>query len=125
MTTSNFLKGKSLYLFVIFFLILFSCTSGVEKSSDQDISQDDFQTPKLIQQELINKISGDPEEYALYNSIMAEGPLIPGIFQSAVPQGMAYYEEADLMLISNYMFDGRPSCITAVKMSDGLIKKTL
>jgi hypothetical protein len=125
MTISNLIKKKPLYLLTISLFILFSCTSGSEKTSEQHENKQNFQVPKLVQQEIVVGNSNDYEEYDLYNRIREEGPVIPGIFQATVPQGMAYYPDEDLMLISNYMFDGRPSCITAISMTDGLLKKTL
>ena len=126
MTISNLIMKKPLYLLAISFFILFSCTSRSEKTSVWDNrSEQSFQVPKLVQQEIVVGNSNDSEEYDLYNRIREDGPLIPGIFQAAVPQGMAYYSNKDLMLISNYMFDSRPGCITAISMSDGLLKTTL
>ncbi len=125
MLISNFNMKKPLYLLIVLLSVFLSCTSGSEKTSEQDENKQNFQVPKLVQQEIVVGNSNDYEEYDLYNRIREEGPVIPGIFQATVPQGMAYYPDEDLMLISNYMFDGRPSCITAISMTDGLLKKTL
>ena len=125
MKNSNLLKKIPLYLPALLLLISFSCTSDSKQTPVQNKDEENFQVPKLTQQGIVSKEPGDSEEYTKYNSIRDEGPVIPGIFQSAVPQGMAYYSEADLMFISNYMFDGRPSCITVLTMADGLLKKVL
>ena len=125
MMISNIQKKIPLYSLIVLFLIFLSCTSGSGKTPEQDKNEQNFQIPKLAQQEISPEESSDREEYSLYNGIMEKGPLIPGIFQAAVPQGMAYYSNEDLMLISNYMFDGRPSCITAVSMEDEKLIKTL
>jgi len=116
---------KILLPLIVLSIILISCTSRTENTSSQDTSEQNFQIPKLTQQEIVSKESGYSDEYTVYNSIRDEGPVIPGLFQSAVPQGMAYYAEADLMFVSNYMFDGRPSCITVLTMTDGLLQKIL
>ncbi len=116
---------KLLYLLMVLVLIFFSCTTTSEKVSEMNKSDQNYQVPKLVQQEMTAEDSGFLEEYSLYNSIREEGPIIPGIFQGAIPQGMAYYKSEDIMLVSNYMFDGRPSCITAISMSDGSLEKTL
>ncbi len=123
MIINNITKIISLYFLILIFLI--SCISESGKTPEQDKNEQNFQIPKLAQQAISAEESGDREEYSLYNSISVEGPLIPGIFQAAVPQGMAYFSNEDLMLISNYMFDSRPSSITAVSMADDLLKKTL
>jgi len=125
MIGANLITKKPLYFVMVLVLIFFSCTTSSEKVSEMDKSDQNYQVPKLVQQEMVAEDSGTLEEYSLYNSIREEGPLIPGIFQGAIPQGMAYYESEDIMLVSNYMFDGRPSCITAISMSDGSLEKTL
>ncbi len=124
MLTGNFFKIVG---FCSFLLVIFSssCTSYLNKKWEESSSKNSFKTPELVQQEIPSDNLSNLEEYKLYNSSLEKGPLIPGIFQSVVPQGMAYYKEADLILISNYMFDSRPSCITAVSMADGLLEKTL
>lgn len=84
----------------------------------------DFSAPPLVQQR-INEESVLPEEYGTYGEFYEKGALIPGLFQGAVPQGMAYDREHGLFIISNYMFDGRPSCLTVVSENDGTLQKTL
>jgi hypothetical protein len=65
----------------------------------------------------------DEAKYPEFLSLREEGPVIPGIFQEAVPQGLAYLASQDMLLISNYMDDGRQSCITAVSMASGDLVK--
>ena len=125
MLIGKFVKKKPSYLLIVLLLISFSCTSGSVETSEQDKSEQSFDIPKLVQQEILAEDSSDLEEYGFYNISMEKGPVIPGIFQGAVPQGMIYYHDEDLMLVSNYMFDSRPGCITAISMADGLLKKTL
>ncbi len=125
MTNSNMQKAIPLYLATVLILSFFSCSSGSKQTSVHNKNELNFQIPKLAQQEIASDDSGESEEYSLYDGIRSDGPVIPGIFQSAVPQGMAYYAEADLMFLSNYMFDGRPSCITTVNMANKLLQKTL
>ena len=122
---SNFFNKGSLSFFLLIFLIFSSCKSGSEKVGEQNTGKLFFGVPELVQQELQSEEFLNSGEYSFYISHFKKGPVIPGLFQSAVPQGMTYYSDKDLILISNYMFDTRPSCITAVSMSDGLLKKTL
>ncbi|MBI9098620.1 MAG: hypothetical protein JEY91_09070 [Spirochaetaceae bacterium] len=56
------------------------------------------------------------DDFSDYIRIVSDGPIIPGLFQGAVPQGMAYNSPEDRLLISHYMFDGRPSCISVISM---------
>ncbi len=54
-----------------------------------------------------------------------EGPLIPGLSGSLVPQGMAYYPDGDLLIISNYSDDGGGGALTLASMSDEKYEKTI
>lgn len=124
MLPGNSIKLIGIYHLIFILITLASCISN----SDMELMHNNenfYGIPELLQQEISAEISVNHEEYGFYSSRIDKGPIIPGIFQSAVPQGMAYYDETDLMIISNYMFDGRPSCLTVVNMSDGLLKKTL
>ena len=114
-----------LHLLVISLPFLFFCAVASSNVSEQDRNKPVNHDPQLIQQEIADRDFDKSKIYTQYNRLRREGPVIPGIFQSAVPQGMAYHKKADLILISNYMFDQRPSCITVVSMTDGLLKKTL
>lgn len=74
-------------------------------------------------------IEGDshlPEEqFTEYRDLMQPGPIIPGLFQAVVPQGLAYIPEARLLLISNYMFDGRTAAITCVSLGNDTVNGRL
>jgi len=67
----------------------------------------------------------DPSAYPVFAAMSEPGPQIPGIFRGLVPQGMAYYGTADLMLISSYADDRRASRVFAVRMTDGSVQKEL
>lgn len=47
------------------------------------------------------------------------GPVIPGLSQGAVPQGLVLIPEKDRMLTSHYFDDGRPSCIVSTDWKSG------
>ena len=63
--------------------------------------------------------------YLDFAAVAEPGFIIPGLGQNAVPQGIAYIKSANLIIISNYTSDGRPSCITAVDMKTGKLVKTV
>ena len=46
------------------------------------------------------------------------GPIIPGLRQGAVPQGLTFAPERNRLLISHY-FENAPSCISALDVSTG------
>jgi hypothetical protein len=73
----------------------------------------------LLQKEIGNPEELPPDVFFDYLAHLSPGPVIPGIFQGAVPQGMAYIPSADTMVISNYMDDGAPSVLTMVSMGNG------
>jgi len=123
MIHGKYLNKSGIFFLLLTFLIFFSCKTGSEKAVGQITEKLSFGVSELVQQELSDEDFLDTGDYSLYISISEKGPIIPGLFQGTVPQGMAFYSEEDLMLISNYMFDGRPSCITSVKMSTGLLEK--
>ena len=54
-----------------------------------------------------------------------EGPLIPGMMQALVPQGMAYWENENLMIISNYMSDESAGVLSFVNMENGQLEKSI
>jgi hypothetical protein len=49
----------------------------------------------------------------------ALGPVIPGLRQGAVPQGLAYWDKAGWLFISCYFENDRPSVVTAVDVNTG------
>ncbi len=64
-------------------------------------------------------------DYTAYNTDHTDGPLIPGLYEGAVPQGMAYDSEKEIMFISNYMFNGKPSSLSVLSMKTGNFTKVL
>ncbi len=64
-------------------------------------------------------------DFSDYLSSASNGPVIPGLYQGAIPQGLAYSKSLDLLFISNYMFNGTPSSISIVSMKDGTFLKVL
>ncbi|HLO02897.1 MAG TPA: lamin tail domain-containing protein [Symbiobacteriaceae bacterium] len=77
----------------------------------------------ITQQELIGAEYGDLYP-AFWNSSTA-GPIVPGLTEDLVPQGAAYWADQDLLLLSNYLDDGRPTVLTLVKATSGALVKTL
>lgn len=102
---------------IISIMSLISCRT-TEKGSK------DFIEPQFIQQMFDEKAKID-QRYKEYSSLLKPGPVIPGLFQGAVPQGLAYFQENEWLLISSYMFDERPANLAIVSMEDKKHIKTL
>ena len=65
-----------------------------------------------------------PESMLLDGSEL--GPIIPGLQQSAVPQGLAYSNVYDLLFISYYFEDKQhPSAVAVIRRADGEAIQTL
>ncbi|MEK6249272.1 MAG: hypothetical protein N2C12_13905, partial [Planctomycetales bacterium] len=52
------------------------------------------------------------------------GPVIPGLREGAVPQGLAYWKQIDAYLLSHYFDGGRPSCLTVIDRESGKLLGT-
>lgn len=84
------------------------------------VAQQPGQTgPKLI----------DTKGYAaLYKDmwkISEDGPVIPGLEKSLVPQGLAYWQEKGWLIVSNYADNAEPSVLTIVDADTGAAVKTI
>nr|WP_249317132.1 lamin tail domain-containing protein [Bacillus sp. FJAT-50079] len=80
---------------------------------------------QLITQEERSFIEKDPAYHKLWD-ISKDGPIIPGLAQDLIPQGMTYYEPKDWLLIVNYLENDRPSTITIVDATtEELVKSVL
>lgn len=112
------------YLIPLFsILLVFSCTSEKQQQKDKTTSQQKqyvFSQQPLTEQKLPSGAS-----YADYLQFHSDGPEIPGLYQGAVPQGMAYDSQNERMFISNYMFNGKPSSISIVSMKNGKFIKVI
>jgi len=53
-----------------------------------------------------------------------QGPVIPGLHQNAIPQGLTYVPAKDRIIISHY-FDQAPSRVSVVDNSDGKITSSI
>lgn len=80
---------------------------------------------QLITQEQRSFPEKDPRYEDLWK-LSEDGPIIPGLAQDLIPQGLTYYKKEKWLLVSNYLEDGRPSTITIVNERTGdLVKSVL
>lgn len=111
------MKPSLFALLLLLGSILFSCAGQPEVA-------DPFSLPVGEPKLLVQREIGSPEVlptdiFSDYLACMSPGPVIPGIFQGAVPQGMALLPSTDTMVISNYMDSGEPSVLTLLSMKTG------
>lgn len=84
------------------------------------------QSPAPVTQEEIGDVSRkDSMNYKRFFEISTEGPVIPGLRQDYIPQGLAYDLEKNWMLISYYRKDGGPSMLSIVDLASGRMVKAL
>ena len=75
----------------------------------------------ITQEERTSNLN-DPKYQTVWD-ISVEGPVIPGLVQDLIPQGMTYYKEKDWLLTVYYRNDERPGVLTVVDAkTDQLIK---
>ena len=102
-------------------LLLGSCSHSTHTiSGTQSAPVPAPRPPPLVQTEMESKAALKTlpaETFAEYLSYTQPGPVIPGLFQAAIPQGMDYVPAADAFIISNYMFDGRTAVLTITAAS--------
>ncbi|RKX90653.1 MAG: hypothetical protein DRP59_09560 [Spirochaetes bacterium] len=67
----------------------------------------------------------DSPEYEKYLEVSSNGPVIPGLYQGTIPQGLAYGKADDLIFISGYPFYRTSSTISVLSGKDGRFIKVL
>jgi hypothetical protein len=77
------------------------------------------QTPRLIQAKPRSSSKLKPPAVKF-----SAGPVIPGLQQGAVPQGIGYASAHKKLIISHY-FDNRPSCLSVLNSSTGALVATI
>lgn len=109
--------GKRFWSIVIplfmFSLSFFSCQSTVPH------------LPVFKQQDIVPSPVLPQNHFDQYLSHRQLGPIIPGLFQAAVPQGLAYLPKEEMFLTSNYMLDGRTAALVLISVKEGLHKGKL
>ena len=92
-----------------------------EKSTPLKVTPDH----QLITQEERSFSEKDPAYQGLWD-ISIDGPVIPGLAQDLIPQGIAYYKKKDWILTVNYLENGRPGTLTVVDATtEELVKSVL
>jgi len=114
---------KTGFLFFLFISILSSCVvTRDEGNHRKDQPQDHVE---MAQVSVVDTVFDGSFIFRPFVERREEGPLIPGLADTAVPQGMAYWSEQDLMIISNYRSDKKAGVLTLIRMEDGHFIKWL
>jgi hypothetical protein len=64
-------------------------------------------------------------KYAKFRAISSMGPVVPGLMQDLVPQGLAYWPEQGWLVISYYTKAAQPSALAIVDARTGKLVKGL
>ncbi len=110
---------KIFLLLLIPLILLLSCIHHKHNKSEAK-SAPASRPPSLLQTEMEIEAAMKTlpaKTFAEYLSYAHPGPIIPGLFQGAIPQGLAYLPQANRFLVSNYMFDGRTAALTLIAAS--------
>ncbi|MBU5445324.1 S-layer homology domain-containing protein [Paenibacillus sp. MSJ-34] len=79
---------------------------------------------QMITQEQRADHPKDPAYQTMWD-VSAEGPVIPGLKQDLVPQGLAYDQEHHWLLVVAYLNDGRPATLSIMDAGSGSLLKSV
>jgi len=97
-------------------------TSGNESPRSPAVTAMPSHQPVTQQERTVHPRS--PAYQTLWD-ISDDGPVIPGLAEGLVPQGLAYLEDENWLVTVNYMDDGRPGVVSAVDAATGELVKSL
>lgn len=101
--------------------------TGVDRS-DLESPKSDVVTATPFHQK-VTQVERTPNpldsKYKMLWDISEEGPVIPGLKQDLVPQGIAYYKEKNWILAVYYMDDGRPGTLSVLDEASGKLLKSV
>ncbi|GIP37684.1 hypothetical protein J31TS4_09640 [Paenibacillus sp. J31TS4] len=86
----------------------------------EKVTVGDFTQEKVITKEYIV-----PSTYKKFFAASEAGPLVPGLQQGIIPQGMTYLKEKNWLIISYYRDDKQPSLVSVTDLNTGKLIKTL
>jgi len=109
------------FLLFISVLFLLSCS----EKTDTRQSADAIENNEVSQQSIVDTSFEGSMLYKQFREGRTEGPIIPGLLHQLVPQGMAFQEDENAMIISNYMSDDTAGTLTFISMDTGLFEKVL
>ncbi|GIP35244.1 lamin tail domain-containing protein [Paenibacillus sp. J2TS4] len=93
----------------------YASTMAVEEEPGEEITQEELG--------MIHRVQSP--NYRDLESVSELGPVIPGLMQGLIPQGIAFYEAMDWIIVSYYRDNGKPSMVSVVDKSTGELVKSL
>lgn len=79
----------------------------------------------FTQEKVIEGSRAVPPAYERFLSMGSLGPVIPGIKQGTVPQGIAYMEKQNWLIVSSYRYDGGSAVLAVIDLATNKLVKTL
>ncbi|MFW5434086.1 hypothetical protein [Paenibacillus apiarius] len=79
---------------------------------------------KLTQQEVEKKMRIDKKEFRPILELATLGPIIPGLHEQVIPQGLAYAPEQGWLVMSGYREKGGVSVLALLDAKSGLLLKS-
>ncbi len=114
------------YSVLLSVFILLACTRGHNKKMiTSEVPQVNKTDNKIEQTAVMNTSFQKAVLYQHFSQCRKEGPVIPGLEQNLVPQGMAYWADENLMIISSYASNKSGGVLTFINMNDGALNKIL
>lgn len=113
------LTGNVAYNFVV---------TGVDSSGQESPKSEQVTVTPSHQKVTQTERTPNPygSKYQTLWDISEDGPIIPGLKQDLVPQGLGYYKDKNWILAVNYMDDGRPGTLSVLdEASGGLLKSVI
>lgn len=110
------------YIVLLSVLFLISCAGKNTQTAEQT---ELFSENEITQQEVVETSIDNSALYRQFSDLRIQGPVIPGLRQPLVPQGMAFWIEQGLMIISNYMDNNSAGVLTFIDLESGTLHKIL
>lgn len=108
--------------------------AGSSTQPSASVSPSPSATPKVYekvtvgsytQEKVVTKELIVPTTYKKFFNDSVAGPVVPGLKQGLIPQGMTYVKEKNWLVISSYRDNKQPSLLSIVDLGTGKLVKTL
>lgn len=116
--TAYELTGNQTYTFEV------SAVDTSDNESDRSVPQSVTPSHQQITQ-VQRAINNMDSKYQTLWDIGGDGPIIPGLVQDLVPQGIAYYPDMNWLLIVSYLNDDRPGTVSILDATTGNLIKSV
>lgn len=118
-------KRLGLAVGVLPITVLLAACAGAPPATEP--SDSGAESAASVDQAAVDKI--DTSKHAIFYAqlwkLSDEGPLIPGLDEGHIPQGIAYWKDKDWLIISSYNDSNKPSTLSVVDASSGQEVKTV